>query len=124
MKSLSTMSKKKESVYNRQPVFEKVDITSTIDGMMKNDLIELMNNYPDDAYIDVDTWYSETIILIRYKRMENDKEYNKRIEEHKKRLATAAKAKATKEERARLAAVKKAEQEKELYLLLKEKYGE
>jgi len=124
MKGSNTLSKNKENVYERQPVYEKVDVTSMLDGITKDGLIDLFSLYPDNAYIDVDRWYSETTIYIRYTRLETDAEYNKRIEDHKKKLAAAAKAKATKEEKAKLALIKKEEQERELYKMLKEKYGE
>ena len=89
----------------RITIIEEIDQISPheLDGKTFEQLCEYMKSqkahYGDDAYIDWDAWFSfpydserSPRYIVKRKRLENDEEYNKRIEKEKKD-ADAKKAK-------------------------------
>jgi hypothetical protein len=119
------MSKKDKSLFNeeRLTIIEKEDFFFG-DGFTLVEITEVLSKYPPDAKLIMEQYYEDTDFYITWERKENLEEYTLRYEKYKKDLERAAKAAATKAEKARIAAVKKEEQERELFNILKEKYGE
>lgn len=80
-------------------------------------LINLVERFGPEAYLDVVWDYSDTTIRIVTEREETDEEYNTRIAGHKAALQAES-------ERKKKAKAKKEAEERALYEKLREKYGE
>lgn len=115
---LRKMSKKKLTIVDRMsfPIYS---------GISKEDLITLLNSYPDNSAIEYEVeadgykycgYYHYAVFEVVISREETDDEYEKRLAKNKKaRQKAAEKRKREKEEKERHA--------RKMYERLKEKYG-
>lgn len=85
-------------------IAEYVDFYDVLDGKTPDQVVEAMKYYQDkyagrDVYFDIQPYGYDggKDLKLRERRLENDKEFEKRVAEEKKAKAKAKEAKATKE---------------------------